>query len=138
MSTWAEIGATLTRVEHSIQWWLGDWWRYGERAYGEAASAAAPTGYSGESCRNYARVAERIEPGRRSTALTFSHHQAVASLDPPDQDRLLRRAENEQMNVHHLRAVVRRTKDTNGNGHDPEPEHTHDYRCIDCGARLAD
>jgi hypothetical protein len=126
---WAEVGATLVRVEKGVQWWLADWWLYGERTYGEAASQAAPTGHSADSVREYARVAERIPPSRRLDELSFSHHQAVAALDPPDQDRLLARAATEGMNVHHLRAAAKRAR--NGNGHEPPPEH--DYRCPECG-----
>ena len=28
---WVEIGQTLQQMERSIQFWLGDWWDWGER-----------------------------------------------------------------------------------------------------------
>jgi hypothetical protein len=56
----------------SPMWWLGDWWSYGERAYGEAAAQAAPTGYSSETCRGAAWVAEQIESVRRRTDRTYT------------------------------------------------------------------
>ena len=28
-------------MERLVYWWLGDWWRYGERTYAEMASQAA-------------------------------------------------------------------------------------------------
>ncbi|HMG44580.1 MAG TPA: DNA methyltransferase [Acidimicrobiales bacterium] len=87
---WAAVGEVLRSMEGSIMWWLGDWWRYGERSYGEASSQAAPTGYSGETCRQAAWVADKFaETVRRHTDLSFGHHYAVAALEPPEQDELL-------------------------------------------------
>jgi hypothetical protein len=138
--TWAELVRTLQHVERNVQWWLGDAIAYGTdpvTGYGELAAAVLDVDeHSTESVRNYTWVAQRIPPVRRSNKLSWSHHQAVASLDPPDQDRLLRRAEDERMSSHHLRAAARKVRDTNG--HAPEPVHVHDFRCIDCGERLAD
>jgi hypothetical protein len=130
LETWAAVGATLTRVERAVQWWLGDWWRYGEHHYGEAASQAAPTGFSADTCRKAAWVADRIEPARRRTDVPWSHHDAVASLEPDDQDKLLARAATEGMNLHHVRAAARQVRGTEG----PEPEPMpHVHRCIECG-----
>jgi hypothetical protein len=130
LETWAEIGATLVRTEKAIHWWLGDWWRYGEHHYGEAATVAAPTGYSAETCRKAAWVADRIEPVRRRPDLSFSHHDAVAALPPADQDRLLDRAATEGLDRHHLRQAAKAA--ANGNGQ-PAPERERDYRCPECG-----
>lgn len=40
---WQAVGRALRHMEANVSWWLGDWWRFGERKYGEAASQAAPT-----------------------------------------------------------------------------------------------
>ena len=31
---WVTCGQALVEIEGSVQWWLGDWWAYGEHAYG--------------------------------------------------------------------------------------------------------
>ena len=38
---WASLGRQLHRVVESVQWWLGDWWVYGEHSYGERAGLVA-------------------------------------------------------------------------------------------------
>jgi hypothetical protein len=89
LDEWLEIGRGLQRLERSVQWWLGDWWRYGRRRYGDMASRAAreaikdATGYSYETARQAGRVAARFGSGERSPDLSWSHHLAVAAL-PPD------------------------------------------------------
>lgn len=128
--TWAELMATLYRLDKAIQWWIGDGIRYGELTYGEVATASFPTGHSGESAREYARVADRIEPARRLDDLSFSHHQAVAALEPDAQDRILAEAKEGGWNVHRTRAHVRREK-----ADGPTPGCIHDWvlQCRYCG-----
>jgi hypothetical protein len=36
---WLECGRVLVRAETSTQWWLGDWWAYGEHEYGDRSNA---------------------------------------------------------------------------------------------------
>jgi hypothetical protein len=90
--------------------WLGDWWLWGERRYGESAAQAAPTGYAVGTLQEAARVADRIESPRRLGSLSWSHHQAVAALDVPEQDALLHRAAAEHLSVRDLRHEVQRAK----------------------------
>lgn len=104
---WKELGDHLQFRERNCSFWLGDWWRYGEREYGEASSQAAPTGYAAKTLQNAARVAERIEPSRRRENVPFSYHEAVASLPPEQQDDLLDQAVREEMPREQLRAKVR-------------------------------
>jgi N6-adenosine-specific RNA methylase IME4 len=91
--------------------WLGDWWRYGVRAYGESEAQAALTGYSLKTCKNAARVADRFsEPSRRRDNLTFSHHDAVAALPEAQADELLDLAETDDLSSRELRQKVRRLR----------------------------
>jgi hypothetical protein len=87
-------------------WILGDGFVYGEGRFGEMFSQAIED-YSQESARNAMWVASRIEPVRRLTALSWSHHQQVASLEPREQDRLLALAAERKLSVTELRAAVR-------------------------------
>jgi hypothetical protein len=35
LDQWTTYGRALSQIEGAMQWWLGDWWVYGEHAYGE-------------------------------------------------------------------------------------------------------
>jgi len=113
---WTAVGEVLRQMEHSVMWWLGDWWRYGERAYGEASSQAAPSGYSLATVQNAAWVADRVEPFRRLKGLSWGHHQAVAALESTEADRLLDKAGADGWSVRDLRQEVRRQKNAIGSG----------------------
>ncbi len=104
---WSEIGETLFHMLDGVQWWLGDWWSYGERHYGEHAPQALPLGYALHTVQNAAWVASRIDPARRVPGLKFSHHSEVAALEPAVQDALLAKAAAEQMTVREIREEVR-------------------------------
>ena len=114
---WLEIGETLQQMERSVQWWLGDWWNYGERHYGQMASQASKdhiedaTGYTYHTVRRAGYTAERIAPERRRSNLTFAHHAEVAPLPVPDQQRLLDQAEQNNWNRYQLRDAVRVDKE---------------------------
>lgn len=105
---WQAIGVTLHDIRTGVEWWIGDWWRFGERAYGEAASQAAPTGYAVKTLQNAAWIATKVEPSRRREDLTIGHHGAVAGLDDPDeQDEWLDKAQANQWSVAETSARVR-------------------------------
>jgi hypothetical protein len=87
-------------------WWIGDWWLYGEHRYGEQASQAPALGLKPDTLSNAAAVASRVQMPRRRGNLTFSHHQAIAYLEPEVADALLTQAEEGQWTVQHLREVV--------------------------------
>lgn len=107
---WAACGRDLARVQDGVLWWLGDWWRYGEHAYGERAAAVAEgvTGYSFGACANAGWVAGKIETSRRREDLSYSHHAELAALDPIEQDRWLETAADERLSTRDLRARIRK------------------------------
>lgn len=113
---WLAIGETLQRMERSVMWWLGDWWRYGQRRYGEMASQASKdlvrdiTGHAYKTVLNAATVAERFENSRRREDLPFSHHAEVAVLPPAEADSLLDAAAVEGTNRADLREMVKERK----------------------------
>lgn len=111
---WAQTGAILRYFEKGVQWWLGDWWRHGERHYGDMASQEAQdglqeqVGYAYKTIANCAWVAGRIEPSRRRESLSWSHHQEVARFDDAaQQDEWLDRAEAENWTRAELRQALR-------------------------------
>lgn len=105
---WAATGQRLGEFGHGIQWWIGDWVRYGNGRWGERYGEAAKiTGYEVKSLRNLAYVASRFEPSRRRDNLTWSHHAEVAVLEPADQDSWLDRAIALRLSVADLRELRR-------------------------------
>jgi len=52
-------------------------------------------------------VASRITPVRRLATLSWSHHEAVAGLEPDQQDGLLAQAEVEGWTVREIRGAAR-------------------------------
>jgi hypothetical protein len=90
---WASIGATLLLTHRAVMFWIGDWLRYGEARYGEKyAQAIETTDFAYQTLRNAVWVCEHVEMSRRRDNLSFGHHDAIAALDPGQQDELLERA----------------------------------------------
>lgn len=105
---WETIGRALWAMERGHMWWLGDWLAYGERAYGErAAQAEALGGYDYATLSRARWVCDRLDAARRRAALSFSHHLAVAALEPAEQERWLTAAASEGWSLQELRAVLR-------------------------------
>jgi len=89
---WEAIGLATGRLGYSIQWWLGDWWAFGEHKYGDRrALVEGPdwTGYRFQACADCAYVCRKFETSRRREVLTFAHHRNVAGLPKVEADRLL-------------------------------------------------
>jgi hypothetical protein len=40
LAEWLKIGKALCRTESSFQWYVADWWAFGEHRYGERKQAA--------------------------------------------------------------------------------------------------
>lgn len=118
---WMAVGETIRFLERGVMWWLGDWWNYGERAYGDMASQAAKdavqdiTGHDYHTIRAAAWVAARIESERRRTHLSWSHHREVAALPPSEQDEWLDMVEANGWSRSDLRNALR-----GGEGDDAE------------------
>jgi hypothetical protein len=74
--------------------------------------------------REYLRVSEKVPRSIRRENLSWSHHRAVAALEPPEQVEWLERAEDERLSHHQLRDKLRVVPE-------PAPE-----RCECCGRPL--
>jgi hypothetical protein len=108
---WLDMGRPLLAAAESVQWWVGDWLTYGERAYGAQYTAAAEeTQLDPGTLANLAWVAQSVPPDRRRPSLTWSHHRAVAALDADQQDRLLDEATSASWPKRDLEAAVRRVR----------------------------
>jgi hypothetical protein len=93
ITRWASVLQTLGGLTRATPWLLGDALCYGER-YGEAHSQYLEhTGLRPQTLLNLAWVSRRVERARRRESLSWSHHEAVAGLDPVEQDAWLAQAE---------------------------------------------
>jgi hypothetical protein len=94
---WRDIGRRLRQAEQSVQWWIGDWWAYGERRYGMRKRLV--DGWDGpkfQTCMNAARVSRAFETSRRREVVPWSVHDELAGVkDVDERYRLLERAEQE-------------------------------------------
>ena|SRR5215218_4937511 len=107
---WLLLGQALQQMDRSIKWWVGDWLIHGEeRAWGDKYPQAIQeaTGYHYDSLRKAAFVSERIESVRRRTDLSWSHHDAVASLEREEQEEVLEKASAKGWSVRDTREEAR-------------------------------
>jgi hypothetical protein len=93
---WREIGVALGRMRGSMQWWLGDWWKYEGHGYGDRKAMVESEDWHGpqfQTCMNAAAVCIAFkETSRRREVLPFIHHAEVAGFcgkHPDIADRLL-------------------------------------------------
>jgi N6-adenosine-specific RNA methylase IME4 len=107
---WVALGADLHCIEDQHQFWIGDWWRFGNRRYGESAALAESIGIPLKTLKNVARVAARFEVSRRRDDVTWSHHEVVAGLPSDHADALLERAATQGLPVVKLRHEVHRIR----------------------------
>jgi N6-adenosine-specific RNA methylase IME4 len=106
---WLEIGKNLALYEGAIQWWLGDWWAYGDqRRWGDGEEIAEQIGIDYSTIRIYAVVARSVSLLRRRNNLTFGHHREVAPLTPEQQDNWLDKATTGHWSVNQLRCEIAR------------------------------
>lgn len=119
---WAAVGETLAAVEHSVGWWLGDWWAYGVHRYGDRKALVEKLRESGrrfpsfQTCMNCGTVAAAIETSRRREVLSFTHHAEVAALPPDERDEILDLAEREGLTVREVRAGANRFRNARAIG----------------------
>ncbi|MGB7686720.1 MAG: hypothetical protein WBL45_13165 [Solirubrobacterales bacterium] len=108
LAEWVAAGQNLGAMSRCSQWWLGDWIRYGNTKFGERYSrATAITGYDAQSLMNMVWVASTFEISRRREMLSWSHHEAVASLDAQQQERWLDLAGDRRLSVADVRTELR-------------------------------
>jgi hypothetical protein len=100
----------IGRVGSAARFWAGDILVYAERLYGErAAQLSEALNFSEHSRQDAVRVSLAIPPSRRRPTLSWWHHRLVAAswISPADRDRLLDRAEGEQLTTRELETLVR-------------------------------
>jgi len=91
-TAWRDICKVLGRIASSQQWWVGDWWAFGQHRYGARSAVVDAEDWQGpalQTCMNAAWGSRRIETSRRPEVLSFAHHEVVAALAPSEADAML-------------------------------------------------
>lgn len=119
------VGHLLGRMHQSLRFAIGDWLLLMETRFPERFPQAAEIlGISEAGMQEYLRVSEKVPRSIRRESLSWSHHRAVAALEPPEQKEWLERAEEQRLSHHQLRDKLRVVPE-------PAPE-----RCECCGRPL--
>lgn len=114
---WKELGQSLKQVEGSVQFWIGDWARFGDKqgftgkyvdskVYDELEEL---TGLSHNTIKQYKWVAEATSSNRLDD-VSFTHHMEVAKLPEEKQVEFLTRASEEKLSVRELREEIKKEK----------------------------
>lgn len=110
---WERLGEALKKTGQGVQFWIGDWIRYGEAEYGDKYNQAiAATGQTYQALADDVYVASNVDISLRNEKLSFNHHRAVAALKPIQQKKWLKRAEAEGWSYRELRREIE--KETKG------------------------
>jgi hypothetical protein len=108
LENWKAIGNSLKRIEGAVQWWIGDWIKFGTRK--QYIQAASETGYDIGTMYYINATVAQFEPARRRDKLSFAHHYTVVKLPRKDQDEILDLAEKNNWTREELRDEVKKLK----------------------------
>ncbi|MCY4537808.1 MAG: hypothetical protein OXE52_06215 [Chloroflexi bacterium] len=90
---WELLGQLLFRLDHSIQWLIGDWLLQGEtNRWGKHEEIARALNYEVKTLYDYRYVARHVHFSVRTDKLSFGHHKLLAHLEAAEQARWLRKA----------------------------------------------
>ena len=116
----------LGKMHEAVRFAIGDAILLGEKLYGEKAYQAFESlNISEKGMWEYMRVSLRVPRSRRRKDLSWSHHRAVASLEPAEQKEWLKAASDQRMSHHQLRQALQ-----------PAPEPEAPEVCTCCGQKL--
>lgn len=106
---WQDVGRRLFARSKVVNWWIGDWWVFGEHRYGDRAKAAAEGlfGREFQTLMNLGSVAKAFETSRRREVVPFTAYAEVASLPAQDADALIERAAAEGLATRAVRQLAR-------------------------------
>jgi N6-adenosine-specific RNA methylase IME4 len=113
---WKELGQGLKQVEGCVQFWIGDWARFGDKK-GFTGKYTDPkvydelqeiTGLDRNTLKAMKSVSEKVSTSTRLPDLGFSHHREVAKLPPERQETFLKQASEQKLSVRDLRETIRK------------------------------
>lgn len=107
---WVALGGPLLGAARASMWWVGDWIRHGQAAYGQKYTVALDlTGLAYQTLRHAVMVCEALPAFMRRTGLSFTHHQIVVQQVPDRAEWAgwLDRCESEGLTSDELRTEIR-------------------------------
>jgi len=108
---WMAAVGQIAQLRKASRFWLGDAIAFGENKYGEKyAQAIDETKFDYQTLANAVWVCKSIEPSRRRENLSFAHHEAVAKLEPAEQDQWLDEAARNKWSSADLRGMLKESK----------------------------
>lgn len=110
---WKAAGQALSQVDGAMNWWLGDWWRFGEHKYGDRKALVDSEEWTGpkfQACADAAWVCAKFETSFRYEVLSFTHHRAAASLPFDEAIRVLNWASENRASVKETHEKVKQVK----------------------------
>lgn len=105
---WQLLGDQLMFYHAGLQWMLGDWLLYGEKASWSEQFSQALDQFSIEysTLMNYRRIATIFPIGSRWAKLSWTHHREVAEMTPEQQQFWLKSAADNKWSIrdmlHHM------------------------------------
>lgn len=109
-----EVGKKLALIETANQWWIGDWLNANRKEWGDLKTLCKEVGLKYGSASAYASVCDRAKKSSRCLELSFGHHEIVAVMEPPDQEKWLGMAldgeDGKKWTTGKLRAEIRRSR----------------------------
>ena len=111
--TWEECknyGLGLQIVAKAMPLLVGDWLNIAERYFPKSfTQAVSLTGLNPETLRNWKWITSRVPASRRRDALYLTHYALVAPLEPPEQERWLKVAKEEEWSTRELKEAINPT-----------------------------
>lgn len=108
---WANGAAEIIKQQNTSNFYLGDWLLYGIHNFGQPYLVAQKIyGAQYQTLLNIASVCRRVAISRRrEMPVTFTHHEAVAALEPKTQIHFLQLAAAKELSVADLRMEIRQS-----------------------------
>lgn len=112
---WLEQGDYLWYAKQSIQFCIGDWVNYGEKAYGQKYTQAIDdTKYTLHTLQNIAYTCNAIPVPARRENVSFSGHSEVASLPEDKREMALDKLQSREWKREDVREYKRQLKGDTG------------------------
>ncbi len=103
---WENLGKVLGHIQRNINWWVGDMIVFGEAQQGDDIYQAVSETVSLDYIDRCSYMSRMFPPGTRQP-LSFTHHQAVASLKDPIRETLLKTAKENNWTAAELKQVAK-------------------------------
>jgi len=108
---WMRLGAAISRVCSSANWWIGDYIQFGIKTYGISPAytlAQQVSNYSRTFLYSVAGTARRFAPSERSPKLSFYHYTTARSWPHDLAIKLLAEAEENGWTGRQMLAIARK------------------------------